>query len=113
MSWRSLPTSDEVARACACYSGQMTIRARLAAELGKIGFGHWRLTGTWMPEDQYDTYLMKLQGICGTEKAGSKRPTPSSRSKSNGWGLDYSPHLRDRSLRTAVAIESYVHSDRQ
>jgi len=80
------------------------------ATLRKIGFDQWDPIGGGVPEDEYDTYLLKAAGNLWNGDAVKQVADYLAKVEVEWMGLELAPGVHDRALGVAGAISGYVQS---
>lgn len=89
------------------------MRARPRFDIGKlreIGFEQWDPIGVPVPEDEYDTYLLKAAGNLWNGEGVEKVAEYLVKVEVDWMGLSLVPGVRERARQVAGAISGYVQS---
>lgn len=97
-----------------CYLEEMTARPSFdLASLRKIGIDQWNPIGTWVPDDEYDTYLLKAAGNIWNGDPVEKVAEYLVKVEAEWIGLGLAPDVHARAVLAAAAIHDYVRSLRE
>lgn len=89
------------------------MKSRPQIDLGplrKIGFDLWDPIGGGVPEDEYDTYLLKAAGHLWNGDALDQVAEYLVAVEAEWMGLGHAPGTKERALQVATAISRYVES---
>lgn len=87
--------------------------ARLHFDIGKlrvIGFEQWDPIGVPVPDDEYDTYLLKAAGNLWNGETVEKVADYLMNVEVDWMGLSLVPGVKERARQVAGAISDYVQS---
>lgn len=80
--------------------------------LRKIGLELWNPIGDGVPEDEYDTYLLKAAGNLWNGDDLNQVTDYLIAVEAEMMGLGYAPDVKERAFQVAAAIRRYIQSAR-